>query len=155
MPRTTLGRSTRCQAQTLLQQTLTVDTRGDGKGLHEITAAIAEIVRTAGIETGLCGVFVRHTSCSLLIQENADPSARADLEAWLDRLAPERDPRYTHTHEGPDDMPAHLKAAVTRSAEQIPIVGGRLGLGTWQGLYLWEHRHGGGRRELILSLLGA
>ncbi len=138
----------------LQQRTLVVDTRAGGKGLHEITAPVASVVADSDVHTGLCVVFVRHTSCSLLIQENADPSARADLEGWLDRLAPERDPLYTHTHEGPDDMPAHLKAAVTRSSETIPVVGGRLGLGTWQGLYLAEHRRAGGRRELCVTLLG-
>lgn len=136
----------------LFQNTLTVTTRG--QGLHDITAALVRALASSRITVGLCTVFVRHTSCSLVIQENADPSAKHDLERWLARLAPEGDPRYTHTVEGPDDMPAHLRAAVTRTSEQIPIVDGRLGLGTWQGLYLWEHRHHGGRRELIVTVLG-
>ncbi len=126
----------------------------EGKGLHEITGVIRDMVASSGITTGLCTVYVQHTSCSLVIQENADPSARADLERWLDRLAPEGDPRYTHTAEGLDDMPAHLKAAVTKTSEQIPIVDGRLGLGTWQGLYLAEHRYRGGRRRLVVTMVG-
>lgn len=144
---------TRIEGLGLHQATVTVTTRR--AGLHEITAELAAIVRESGIDAGLCTVFVRHTSCSLVIQENADPSARVDLERWLARLAPEDDPLYTHTTEGPDDMPAHLRSAVTRTSEQIPVVDGRLGLGTWQGLYLWEHRHRGSRRELIVTTLGA
>lgn len=135
-----------------VQRTLRVRTMG--RGLFEITSAIADVVASAGIEVGLCNVFVRHTSCSLVIQENADPSARADLEAWIARLAPEDDPAYTHTTEGSDDMPAHLRSAVTRTSEQIPIAGGQLGLGTWQGLYLWEHRRRGQSRQLVVTLMG-
>jgi secondary thiamine-phosphate synthase enzyme len=104
---------------------------------------------------GLCTVFIRHTSASLCIQENAAPSARRDLEAFLARLAPEGDPRYTHTDEGPDDMPAHLRAALTQTSLGIPVMAGELGLGTWQGIYLWEHRRGGQTREVIVQLLGA
>jgi secondary thiamine-phosphate synthase enzyme len=111
-----------------------------GKGLHEITQPLAEAVRRADVETGLCQVFLRHTSASLLITENADPSARRDLLAWFDRLAPEHDPDYTHTSEGPDDMPSHLKAAVTRTSETLPVTDGRLDLGTWQGVFIFEHR---------------
>jgi len=99
-------------------------------------------------------VFVRHTSASLLIQENADPTARADVERWLDRLAPEGDPGYVHTAEGPDDMPSHLKSAVTRTAEAIPVTEGRLALGTWQGLYLCEHRRRAPARTLIVHVIG-
>ena len=134
------------------QETITVETRG--QGLANITANIEPIVSQSPIHRGVCTVFVQHTSCSLIIQENADPSARADLEYWMDRLAPENDPNYTHTLEGPDDMPAHLKAAVTKTSEQIPIVNGKLGLGTWQGLYLWEHRREGARRKLVITLMG-
>lgn len=137
----------------LFQTTFAVTTRG--QGLHDITAALTSALSGSGQRAGLCTVFVRHTSCSLVIQENADPTARHDLERWLARLAPEGDPRYTHTVEGPDDMPAHLRAAVTRTSEQIPLVDGKLALGTWQGLYLWEHRHRGGRRELVVTVLGA
>lgn len=122
------------------------------RGLHEITDRVADAVRAAGVDEGLCTVFIRHTSASLIIQENADPSARADLEAWLDRLVPERDPLFTHVHEGPDDMPAHIKSTLTASNLAIPVIGGRLALGTWQGIYLWEHRDRGGPRRLIVSL---
>jgi len=124
------------------------------RGLHDITDEVVRLVAGTGVRSGLCNVFVRHTSCSLIIQENADPSARHDLEQWLERLAPEDDPLYTHTVEGPDDMPAHLRSAVTRTSEQVPIIDGRLGLGTWQGIYLWEHRRRGSRRELIVTVLG-
>lgn len=126
---------------------------GAPAGLHEITGHIAPLVRGAAIETGLCNVFVRHTSASLLIQENADPSARADLEAWLCRLVPEGDALYTHTSEGPDDMPAHIKAMLTATSLTIPIVDGRLGLGTWQGIYLWEHRRRASSRDLLVSIV--
>ncbi len=125
-----------------------------GPGLHLVTSRIEDIVRAAGIATGLCQVFVRHTSASLLIQENADPSARHDLERYFDRIAPENDPEYTHTAEGPDDMPAHLKAALTSTSEIVPVVGGRLGLGTWQGIYLFEHRAGRSTRDLIVTVWG-
>ncbi len=139
---------------TFHQLALRIATRR-GRGLYPITREVADVVAESGVETGLCNVFVRHTSCSLVIQENADPSAARDLEDWMERLAPENDPRYTHTAEGPDDMPAHLRSAVTRTAEQIPIARGRLGLGTWQGLYLWEHRRRGSTRELLVTIMGA
>ena len=111
-----------------------------GKGLHEITQPLAEAIRRADVETGLCHVFLRHTSASLIITENADPSARRDLLSWFDRLAPENDPDYTHTSEGPDDMPSHLKAAVTHTSETLPVKDGRLDLGTFQGVFIFEHR---------------
>ena len=111
-----------------------------GKGLHEITQPLAEAIRRADVETGLCHVFLRHTSASLVITENADPSARRDLLSWFDRLAPDNDQDYTHTSEGPDDMPSHLKAAVTRTSETLPVKDGRLDLGTWQGVFIFEHR---------------
>ncbi len=123
-----------------------------GQGLHECTGAVAAVVRESGVAEGLCTVFVRHTSASLLIQENADPSARRDLERWLDRLVPEGDALYTHRNEGPDDMPGHVKAALTATSLAIPVDGGELALGTWQGIYLWEHRHRGGRRELVVHV---
>ncbi len=135
-----------------LQRQLAVATRG--RGLHEITSAVAELVAESGVGTGLCVVFCTHTSCSLIVQENADPSASADLLAWLERLAPEGDPHYTHTAEGPDDMPAHLRAAVTRTTETIPVVDGCLALGTWQGLFLAEHRRRGSRRRLVVHVTG-
>ncbi len=126
-----------------------------GAGLHEVSEEIAAVVARADVHTGSCHVFVQHTSASLLIQENADPSARADLETFFQRIAPEGAPWYTHTAEGLDDMPAHLRSALTRTSELIPVVAGRLGLGTWQGIYLFEHRHRPGRRRLIVTVTGA
>jgi len=125
-----------------------------GKGLVEITSRVAEAVREAGLEEGLCTVMIQHTSASLTIQENADPSARRDLEGWLDRLVPEYDPHFTHTAEGPDDMPSHIKAALTSTTLSIPIVGGELALGTWQGIYLWEHRRRGSTRRCVVHIGG-
>jgi secondary thiamine-phosphate synthase enzyme len=122
--------------------------------LHEFTDAVAAAVRAAGIDEGLCTLFVRHTSASLLIQENADPSARRDLEHWLNRLVPEGDALYTHRTEGADDMPAHIKAMLTASSLSIPVSAGRLVLGTWQGIFLFEHRHAGGRREVVVHVGG-
>lgn len=121
-------------------------------GLHEFTAALMALVRESGLREGLCTVFVQHTSASLVIQENADPSAKRDLEAFLARLAPEGDPRYTHTTEGSDDMPAHLRAALTATSLSIPIQDGRLALGTWQGVFLWEHRRGAGERSVVVHV---
>ena len=123
-----------------------------GKGLLDITRDVESVVAQSGVAEGLATVFVRHTSASLLVQENADPSAKRDLEAWLDRLVPEHDPLYTHTIEGPDDIPSHLKAALTATSLAIPILGGRLALGTWQGLYLWEHRRRGSEREILVHV---
>ena len=123
-----------------------------GQGLHEITSQVASAVEGAGLDEGLCTVFVRHTSASLVIQENADPTARSDLERWLARLVPEGDPFYEHDAEGPDDMPAHIKAALTATSLSIPIVRRKLALGTWQGIYLWEHRRKGSRRELVVHV---
>ena len=123
-----------------------------GPGLHEITEQVAAVVREAGLAEGLCTLFLQHTSASLTIQENADPSARRDLERFLARLAPEGDPLYTHTSEGPDDMPSHLRAALTATSLGIPILGGRLGLGTWQGIFLWEHRRGRRERRLLIHI---
>jgi secondary thiamine-phosphate synthase enzyme len=122
------------------------------QGLHEITSQVASRVRASGVAEGLCTVFVRHTSASLVIQENADPSAKRDLERWLSRLVPDGDSFYTHDTEGPDDMPAHIKAALTATSLSIPILNGDLALGTWQGIYLWEHRRRGGRRELLVHI---
>jgi len=126
--------------------------RAAGRGLHEITREVRSAVAECGVDEGLCTIFLRHTSASLVIQENADPSARRDLEAWLDRLVPERDPLYTHTAEGPDDMPSHIKAALTATSLAVPIVDGELGLGTWQGIYLWEHRDRPGPRQLLVHV---
>lgn len=135
-----------------LQERLELST--PGRGLHEVTGAVAAVVARSGVATGLCVVFCPHTSASLLLQENADPTARADLLAWLDRLAPDGDPRYAHDAEGDDDMAAHLRAAVTRSSETIPVSGGRLALGTWQGLFLAEHRTRPHRRRLVVHVFG-
>lgn len=126
----------------------------DGKGLYEVTSRVREVVEQADVAEGLCTLFLRHTSASLTVQENADPSARRDLEAWLERLVPEGDPLYTHTSEGPDDMPSHIRAALTSTSLSIPIVEGSLALGTWQGIYLWEHRRRPHRRRLVVHVGG-
>jgi secondary thiamine-phosphate synthase enzyme len=132
--------------------TQTLNVRAPRRGLHEITNDVARIVAAAGVSQGLCTVFIRHTSASLIIQENADPSARRDLETFMDRLVPERASWITHTVEGDDDMPSHIKAVLTQVSLSIPIVDGRLALGTWQGLYLWEHRDHPNSREILVSV---
>ncbi|HKI02299.1 MAG TPA: secondary thiamine-phosphate synthase enzyme YjbQ [Thermoanaerobaculia bacterium] len=123
-----------------------------GQGLHDVTDQVRTVVSDSEVRDGLCTVFIQHTSASLTIQENADPSARRDLESWLNRLVPERDPIYTHTSEGPDDMPSHIKAALTATSLSIPILDGELGLGTWQGIYVWEHRRHAGARHLLVHV---
>jgi len=130
----------------------TISVRTHGQGLSEITDQVLAIVHASSLDEGLCTVFVRHTSASLIIQENADPSARSDLERWLNRLVPERDPLYTHTAEGPDDMPAHVKAAITATSISIPVADGSLVLGTWQGIYLWEHRRSPHSRQIVVHV---
>ena len=130
---------------------LLVQTRG--QGLYEITQRVESTVPNR-IQTGLCTVFVRHTSASIILQENADPSARRDLEMFLGKLVPEGDRDFSHTSEGPDDMPSHIKAARTATSVGIPIVGGQLALGTWQGIYLWEHRRRGHRRRIVIHVAG-
>jgi len=134
------------------QRTISIQTRG--RGLYDVTAEVAGIVAESGVMTGLCTVFLRHTSASLVIQENADPAVLRDLARWMDRLAPEEG-SYEHDAEGPDDMPGHLRSAVTRSSESIPVTGGALALGTWQALYVWEHRRSGYRREAVVHVAGA
>ena len=124
-----------------------------GQGLHDISHKVAEIVDRCGVTEGLVTIFVRHTSASLIIQENADPAVQRDLERWLNRLVPELDPLYTHTEEGPDDMPAHIKGVLTATSLSIPLSQGALLLGTWQGIYLWEHRHHRSERELVINVL--
>jgi secondary thiamine-phosphate synthase enzyme len=124
------------------------------QGLYEITHKVAECVRRSGVNAGLVTLFIRHTSASLLIQENADPSVQHDLERWLNRLVPERDDLYTHTAEGPDDMPAHIKSALTACSLNVPLQDGAMLLGTWQGIYLWEHLHHRGDRELVVNVMG-
>lgn len=123
-----------------------------GQGLHEITRQVGAVVRASGVQEGLCTVFMKHTSASLTIQENADPSARRDLEDWLNRQVPENDPCFTHTMEGPDDMPSHIKAALTSTSLSIPIMHGELALGTWQGIFLWEHRRRAQSRTVLVHV---
>ena len=125
---------------------------GHDIGLYEITERVRDIVQDSEVSEGVCTIFLQHTSASLLIQENADPTARRDLEAWLERLVPENDALYTHIAEGPDDMPAHIKAALTCSSLSIPRSGGRLARGTWQGIYLWEHRRTPGTRRIVVHV---
>jgi secondary thiamine-phosphate synthase enzyme len=125
-----------------------------GQGLYDVTHEVAETVRGSRVSDGLATIFIRHTSASLVIQENADPAVRADLEHWLNRLVPENDPLYTHTTEGPDDMPAHIKGALTAVSLSVPVMRGALALGVWQGIYLWEHRHHVGERRLVVNILG-
>jgi len=122
------------------------------QGLHEFTHLVQEAVSKSGLEQGLCTLFVQHTSASLLVQENADPAARRDLEQWLNRLVQENDPLYTHTNEGADDMPGHIKATLTATSLSIPIINNKLALGTWQGIFLWEHRHKGGVRNIVVHI---
>lgn len=131
-----------------------ISIRTNGQNLYEFTDTVERWVRDTGIGQGLLTVFVRHTSASLLIQENADPDVRRDLLAFLRRLIPEGDPLYIHTLEGPDDMPAHVKAALTATSLSIPVEGGRMVLGTWQGIYLFEHRRAAHTRQISLHLIG-
>ncbi len=133
------------------QRSVEIQTRG--RGLVDVTREVAAIVAEASVTVGLCSVFVQHTSASLVIQENADPSVLRDLQRWMDRLAPESDV-YEHDDEGPDDMPGHLRSAVTRTSETIPISSGRLALGTWQAVYLWEHRSRAHTRRLVVTVMG-
>ena len=123
-----------------------------GQGLHAFTPQLRKLLTASGRDEGLCTLFIRHTSASLLIQENYDDSARVDLENWMNRLVPENDPLYTHTLEGADDMPAHIKSALTATQLSIPFQHGELMLGTWQGIYLWEHRHFSGARQVVVHL---
>jgi len=123
-----------------------------GKGLHDITDELNLLVKQSEVVEGLCTLFIQHTSASLLVQENYDRSAKLDMESWMDRLVPENDPIYTHTLEGPDDMPAHIKAALTATSIGIPVIAARLALGTWQGVFLWEHRHQPGERRVLMHL---
>jgi secondary thiamine-phosphate synthase enzyme len=128
--------------------------RTPGQGLHEITDRVAAVVAEARLAEGLCTVFLPHTSASLVIQENAAPSARRDLERWFARLVPEGDALFTHVAEGPDDMPSHVRAALTATSLAIPIDGGRLALGTWQGIFLFEHRRSGAARDVLVHAAG-
>lgn len=132
---------------------LEVATRG--RGLVDVTAEAQAFVRAARVQKGLCTVFVHHTSASLLITENADPEVHRDLERFFARLVPDGDPLFRHDAEGPDDMPAHVRSALTQTSLSIPVEGGRLALGTWQGIYLWEHRSAPHRRRLTLTVIGS
>lgn len=135
-----------------LQETFTVNTRG--RGFESLTDRVASIVTKAGVAIGVCNVFTRHTSASLLITENADSAVRRDLEQFMQRIAPDGSPDYEHDTEGPDDMPAHIRSVLTSASLSVPIAQGALLLGTWQGIYLWEHRHAGHRREIIVTVVG-
>ena len=134
------------------QATFSIHTAG--QGTHEITGAVAREVERSGLKHGVVTVFCQHTSCSLVIMENADPSARQDLEAWLNRLVPEDDPHFEHTLEGPDDMPSHVKMALTRTSESVPLANRRMLLGTWQGIFLWEHRRAAHARQVVVTVMG-
>lgn len=135
-----------------LCESFTIATRG--KGTVEITREVVAVVARAGVQTGAVTIFVRHTSASLVIMENADPAARRDLEGFFDRLVPEDTAWFTHTEEGPDDMPSHIRMALTRTSEVVPIMEGRMVLGTWQGVFLFEHRRAPHRREIVVSVMG-
>ncbi len=132
--------------------TFTVNTRG--KGTQEITDEVARVVRESGVATGTATVFIQHTSASLVIYENADPSARDDLHAFFERLVPEDEGGYVHTAEGPDDTTSHLRMVLTRTSETVPVVDGRLALGTWQGIFVFEHRRASHRRRIVVSVVG-
>ncbi|WP_295388989.1 secondary thiamine-phosphate synthase enzyme YjbQ [uncultured Thiodictyon sp.] len=136
----------------IVQHDLSVTTRG--RGTYDLTAEVGRRVRESGIHAGLCHCFLQHTSASLILCENADPSVRSDLESFLQRLAPDGDPRYAHCNEGPDDMPAHLRTILTKTDLTLPVRAGRLALGTWQGLYLYEHRTGTRGRQVLLTISG-
>ena len=126
----------------------------EGRGTYDLTRQIQSAVGNAGIRTGMCHIFVRHTSASLMLCENADPAVRHDLETFMQKTAPDGDPMFTHTAEGPDDMPAHVRSVLTQSDLNLPIKDGRCALGTWQGIYLWEHRFAPHRRSVLLTLNG-
>ncbi len=134
------------------QEHVRVESRG--QGLQDVTAAIERVVAASAVRTGMCSIFLQHTSASLVIQENADPAVLRDLQRFLSRLAPES-ADYEHDTEGPDDMPAHIKAALTKTSELVPVAGGELALGTWQALYLWEHRRAAHSRTLVVTVWGS
>ena len=127
--------------------------RTEGRGLYDITDAVRDAVAKSGVSAGICSVFVAHTSASLVTQENADPAVLRDLERWIDRVAPESDD-YEHDAEGPDDMPAHIRASITKTSETVPITGKKLALGTWQAIYVWEHRSRGHDRRVLVTIIG-
>jgi secondary thiamine-phosphate synthase enzyme len=133
-------------------RTLTVRTRG--RGTTEVTRDVQDAVAATGISEGLCTVFIHHTSASLIVTENADPDVRRDLDAFLSRLVPDGDSLYLHTLEGPDDMPAHVRSVLTQTSLSIPVSAGRCALGTWQGVFVWEHRHRGHQRRITVTVVG-
>ena len=135
------------------QGTIDVETRG--RGMTDLSRRVQAIVDASGVTTGLCTLFVQHTSASLVIQENADPAVRRDMETWVERIAPEDAKAYEHDDEGPDDMPAHLRTTITKTSETVPVTKGRLALGTWQAIYLWEHRRAPHTRTIIVHVQGA
>ena len=136
----------------VISKSIQLNTRG--QGTYEITQELSKLLAASGLNNGTATVFCQHTSCSLVIMENADPSARRDLEYFLNKLVPENDPGFEHTLEGPDDMPSHIKMALTRTSEVVPFESGRLSLGTWQGIFLWEHRKAPHTRKLVLTVQG-
>ena len=136
---------------TVSSKTFQVHTRG--RGLYDVTREVESAVAASGVRAGICSVFLAHTSASLVTQENADPAVLRDLERWMDGVAPESD-RYEHDAEGPDDMPSHLRASITKTSETVPIAGGRLALGTWQAIYVWEHRRAGHDRKVTVTIVG-
>jgi secondary thiamine-phosphate synthase enzyme len=136
----------------MVQQTISL--RTNGKKLHNITHQVESVLARSGIKMGLCNVFLRHTSASLIIQENADPDVLADLETFFTKLIPEDESQYRHTSEGVDDMPSHIRSTLTKTSETIPIANGKLALGTWQGIFVWEHRNLGHTREVLVHITG-
>ena len=136
----------------ICQSEVTVVTAG--RGTYDLSTDVQDAVRASGIETGMCHIFIRHTSASLMLCENADPAVRHDLESFMSHQVPDGDPMFTHTAEGPDDMPAHVRSILTQSDLNIPVSDGQCALGTWQGIYLWEHRHAEHRRKVMLTING-
>ena len=134
------------------QHELSVET--NGRGTYDLSADVQAAAQQSGVRSGMCHIFVRHTSASLMLCENADPAVMRDLETYMSRLAPDGDPMFTHTDEGPDDMPAHVRSILTQSDLNLPVRDGRCALGTWQGIFLWEHRHRGHRRSIIVTVQG-
>lgn len=139
-------------ADHVAQQGFTVHSRG--RGFVEISDEVGDVVSASGVQTGIANIFVQHTSCSLLISENADPAVRDDLERWFARAVPDGDPLFRHDAEGPDDMPSHVRAILTGVALTVPVHGGKLALGTWQGIFLWEHRRDAHQRKVMVTVLG-
>ena len=131
---------------------LTIST--SGRGTYDLSAKVRAVVDQSNVQTGMCHIFIRHTSASLMLCENADPDVMRDMETFMSRLAPDGDPAYTHTAEGPDDMPAHVRSVLTQSDLNLPVGGGHCMLGTWQGIYLWEHRHAPHERRIVVSVSG-